>query len=99
MAKGQPKDGSKKVFLTPEQKEKQIVAAKKIGELTEQIAALLPEFEGKSVHQAFENSVINLRKKVEQYSTVSERFQTSAEEREILLKLREGKLIIKEKKA
>lgn len=98
MVKGTPKEG-KKVFLTPEQKEKQVAAAKKVGELTEQIAALLPEFEGKYVHQAFEKSVINLRKKVERYSVASERFQMSAEEKELILKHREGKLLIKEKKA
>lgn len=97
MTKGTPKAG-KKVFLTPEQKEKQVIAAKKVGELTEQIAVLLPEFEGKSVHEAFENSVNNLRKKVELYSVTSERFQMSAEEKELIQKFREGKVIVKEKK-
>lgn len=88
---------SEKKRLTPEQVEKQIAAIKIITDLTAQIRALLPEFEGKSVHKAYENSVLNLEKKNEQYVTARAP-SMSDEEKELLRKFRAGELIIKEKK-
>lgn len=83
--------------LTPEQVEKQINAVKQITALTEQIKALLPEFEGKSANLAYLNSVVNLEKKNEKYGSARAP-SLSDEEKELLKNFREGKLIIKEKK-
>ena len=83
--------------LTPEQVEKQINAVKKIAEYTENIKALLVEFDGKSAKLAYENSVINLEKKNEKYGSARAP-SLSDEEKELLKNFREGKLIIKEKK-
>jgi hypothetical protein len=87
---------AEKKRLTPEQVEKQIETVKKISELTEQIKNLLPELEGKSVNTAYTNSVLNLEKKNELYGKA--RFLISDEEKELIRKIRNGEVVIKEKK-
>lgn len=78
--------------LTAEQYSKQTEAVKKIAELTEKIKALLPEFEGQSVHAAYENSVKNLEKKNEIYG--KERTIVTDEDKEILRKIRAGEVTL-----
>lgn len=81
---------AEKKRLTAEQIDKQVKAIEKISKLTEDIKNLLPEFEGKAVRGAYENSVKNLETKNEKYSKVS--FPISDEEKELIRKIRAGEI-------
>ena len=71
-----------RAHLSPEQKLKQVKSVKIIGQLTAQISDEVCNLEGKSCKAAFDNSVMNLEKKCEQYG--KEKLTLSPDEKRIM---------------
>ena len=72
----------KRNHLSPEQKVKQVKSVKIIEQLTAQISDEVSNLEGKSCKAAFDNSVMNLEKKCEQYG--KEKLSLSPDEKRIM---------------
>lgn len=68
--------------LSEEQAKEQLETVKKIAELTTEIEKCISGIHGKTAKEAFQNSVINLRKKCEIYG--KEKESLTPEEREIV---------------
>ena len=85
---------SEKVRLSEEQRNENKENIEKIKVLTEQIKEIVPKLHGVACHLAYENSVINLEKKNEKFMGASESFRITAEEKELLKQIRNGKMQI-----
>ena len=85
-----------KVRLSEEQRNENKENIGKIKVLTAQIKEIVPMLHGVACHLAYENSVINLEKKNEKFIGASESFRITAEEKELLKKLRNGEVQISE---
>lgn len=88
---------TEKVRLTVEQKEKNNQTIEKIKVFTQNIKDLLPDLSGNACIDAYTNSVSNLETKNQKYYT--DTFLVSDEEKELLRKIREGKISITEKES
>ena len=79
-----------------------VESMKRIAELTTELKTVVESMNAPpTIIKAYQNSIVNLETKNQKYGSEKERFSMSEEEKEMILKFREGKVKIspvKEKK-